>query len=183
MIQKTIIYRERNYTITNCGKLIGVNGQPRKLQKNSSGYPCVTDENKMILIHRLVAFEFVENPDNKILVNHKDGDKQNNHYSNLEWCTHSENNLHAVRVLGCKKNLSGLEKTWVDSPNKRAVYVYDKHNNLIDIFESGKACAKAYGILPTRVSNIIAYGKVSRIGKDKFIKITKQLIENIINAS
>ena len=61
--------------------------------------------------------------------------------------------------------------------------MYDKHNNLIDIFESGKACAKAYGILPTRVSNIIAYGKVSRIGKDKFIKITKQLIENIINAS
>lgn len=183
MIQKTITYKERNYTITNCGKLIGVNGQPRKLHNNSSGYPCVTEIDRVILIHRLVAIAFVENPENKKLVNHKDGDKQNNHYSNLEWCTHSENNLHAVRVLGHKRNLSGLEKTWVDSPNKRPVYVYDKYDNLIDIFESGKACAKNYGVSQSRISDIVTSGEVKRIGKDKQIKITKQLIENIINAS
>ena len=49
-------------------------------------------------IHRLVCDAFCENPDNKPMVNHKDGDKLNNHFSNLEWVTKGENQAHAFRT-------------------------------------------------------------------------------------
>lgn len=43
------------------------------------------------LIHRLVALYFIPNPNNYSFVNHKDENKINNHYSNLEWCTYEYN--------------------------------------------------------------------------------------------
>lgn len=50
-------------------------------------------------VHRLVAYAFIENHENKTLVNHKDWNKQNNNDWNLEWCTMSENMKHAYREL------------------------------------------------------------------------------------
>jgi hypothetical protein len=46
-------------------------------------------------VHRLVAKEFIPNDDPKKEINHKDGNPKNNHVSNLEWVTHSENLIHA----------------------------------------------------------------------------------------
>lgn len=54
-------------------------------------------------VHRLVAIEHIENPNNKPQVNHIDGDKSNNNAQNLEWVTNQENRDHAVR-LGLHKH-------------------------------------------------------------------------------
>ncbi len=80
-----------------------------KPSKDGKGYPLVVfqieNEMKAIKIHRLVATAFVPNPENKPQVNHIDGIKTNNHFSNLEWCNNSENVLHAYK-LGLNKGRS-----------------------------------------------------------------------------
>ena len=62
---------------------------------NVRGYHSVGIKRRTYMVHRLVAIAFIPNPENKEFVNHKDGNKLNNHVDNLEWCTCRENNLHA----------------------------------------------------------------------------------------
>ena len=58
-------------------------------------------------IHRLVAENFITNFLEKLEVNHKDGNKQNNNMYNLEWATSSENQKHAYK-LGLQKPQKGI---------------------------------------------------------------------------
>lgn len=53
---------------------------------------------KTCLVHRLVAEHFLPNPEGLAIVNHKDGNKQNNALQNLEWCTQKENMAHSASM-------------------------------------------------------------------------------------
>ena len=65
---------------------------------------------KTFPIHRLVALAFIENPENKPQVNHKDKNRSNNNISNLEWSTALENNLH--RSKGVVQTTNQNIKIW-----------------------------------------------------------------------
>ncbi len=66
---------------------------------NGHGYEdVVLKDRKHHLIHRIVAKTFLENPNNKPEVNHKDRNRLNNNISNLEWCTKLENIRHAINL-------------------------------------------------------------------------------------
>lgn len=55
-------------------------------------------KSKRINIHRLVGRYFVPGEDDNLVINHIDGNKLNNHDSNLEWCTCGDNNRHAIKT-------------------------------------------------------------------------------------
>jgi hypothetical protein len=94
----------KNYLIYNDGKVFSQKaGRFLKPILMNNGYYYVMINRKMYLIHRLVLEHFHINPDSKPCCNHKDGNKLNNNYDNLEWCTYSENIIHAL-TNGLNKN-------------------------------------------------------------------------------
>lgn len=83
-----------------------------KLQVPRNKYPIVAFGKKRHLVHRLVAKVFLPPPtsDEQNTVNHKDGTRNNNVPSNLEWATMAENHTHAFRTLG-RKPTTPMEKS------------------------------------------------------------------------
>lgn len=85
------------YQVSNLGRIWSVKNQKYLTPYvHTKGYLGVTmvaknGKRKGELIHRLVALAFINNPEKKPQVNHKDEDKTNNCVDNLEWCTCKEN--------------------------------------------------------------------------------------------
>ena len=78
--------------------------------------------------HRLVAEAFIENPEKKRTVNHINGHKLDNRLSNLEWMTHSENNLHAH-----KTGLINNKKSYTNSEKLEMIEMYNNKERATDI--------------------------------------------------
>lgn len=75
-------------------------------------------------LHRLVALTFLDKPEGKDFVNHKDGNKENNCVDNLEWVTRSENEIHKYKVLGLEQS------------NSLAIRVIDTFNGNVHLYKN-----------------------------------------------
>ncbi len=108
-----------------------------KIENGNYNIVCVCPDGKRrsFLIHRLVAIEFLENPEKKELVIHKDNDKSNNNVNNLEWKTRSE--------LKTKE-----------------VILYSSENDRIQVFKSAEEASEILDI-PKKIINDCCKGKLT----------------------
>lgn len=112
-----IVKNTKHYLVSRCGIIKNAKtGRELKASRNNRGYLCSSvafkdKGSRPELIHRIVATAFIRPPNPGEQVNHKDGDKTNNHVSNLEWVTASENIKHAITT--------GLNKSYLKNLSMR----------------------------------------------------------------
>ena len=95
-------------------------------------------------LHRLVGEAFILNPLNNPCINHKDGNKLNNHVDNLEWVTYSQNNKHAYSI--------GLKQ----GAGKKKVLQLSKEGVILNTFDSVSEAASKTNILRTSIVRHLA---------------------------
>lgn len=102
----------QNYEINVLGEVRNKRTQRiTKSNPDKDGYLRVVifhdNKRKNYIVHRLIAEAFISNPKNKPVINHIDGNVQNNLLTNLEWATVKENSQHAFKT-GLSKGRPGL---------------------------------------------------------------------------
>lgn len=134
----SVVSYKRGRTITDTPQTI----LKQQVSKGTRGYCQVDLGKKTVKVHRLVALAFIPTIEGKTQVNHVDGNKQNNHVSNLEWCDNAENQTHAY-ATGLAKPMCGDDNPYWENEEKyvclnkrRMVEAYDIHMNKIGVFKS-----------------------------------------------
>lgn len=215
-IYKDIEGYEGIYKISNTGKVYSVkNGivlktVKRKASKTEYEYLTLVKNKvkKTHTIHRLVAIHFIENKDNKPCVNHIDNNGLNNHVSNLEWVTYSENLIHAqkqgrlyeAQSKGGKVTTAAM-KIQADLDAKAMVgkiyqnYRVIEHLGLKPVGTQGVErhflvceCVKCGARVETTKEHINSLGKEQcrkckalRLTEEKYTKVKKELVGTVIN--
>lgn len=164
-----VIYAHSREIVTREDVHKTIKGRFLKMSYHTNGYAFYSFKlnlkTKSERVHRLVATAFIPNPLNLPCVNHKDGNKQNNHVNNLEWCTISDNLFHAYRT-GLKKHVTG-ELHGNATLLEKQVFEILKDNR------PQTTIALDYGVTPRAISSI-KNGKLwGRITGIKYVKKRK----------
>ena len=93
---------------------------------------CISGKPVAYAVHRLVAKTFIPNPEGKPCVNHINGIKADNRVENLEWCTPSENVIHAYKT-GLKTALRGLTNPAAKLTPEQVEYVRKNPSGLTQV--------------------------------------------------
>lgn len=120
---------------------------------------------KTWLVHRLVAEAFIPKIKGKNYVNHIDGNRLNNHVSNLEWCDHHKNNNHA------------FDNDLINSKHK--VVLVNKKSKETHYFRSLSRASEFLGFNSGYLSGRFNRGKYELQNYDVFVELGSELKRNI----
>lgn len=104
--------------------------------------------------HRLVWFHFCGRIPSYLTINHKDGNKQNNHPANLELATSAEQTQHAMKYLGFKPFANAVRVPSLGENNGAAKLTARVVGNIRHSAQTGTALAKIYGVSPATISRV-----------------------------
>lgn len=143
------------YKVSNYGRVINKIGRIC-VDTYNSGYKVVYINKKCIRIHRLVAMEFIPRMDlSKDQVNHIDGDKNNNRFSNLEWVNQRENSKHAIE--------NGLVKL-------KKVVLFDSNKNILNEFSCPREASESLNIKVSSIYRMCSGYTENKVSEDIYIK-------------
>ena len=161
------IYRDikenTNYQITNFGRVYSKKRNIFLKPRLINGYLGVhfniaPKKVKNFKIHRLVARQFVPCPVQYGEVNHLDGDKTNNHFMNLQWCSRSENMVHCYQELkrynALQQNHHCKGKFGKDHHISVRVKQMTKQNKLIKVWDCISDVTRELGIDSSSISKV-----------------------------
>ena len=112
-------------------------------------------------VHRIVAQAFIPNVENKPQVNHKNGIKTDNTVGNLEWCTHRENAIHAVKnglwpiLGGWNKGITTLKGEQIGTSLLTSEKVLEIRNKFKPRKYTRKQLAKEFGVTEATIADIV----------------------------
>lgn len=148
--------KDRWIARSDTGTLVFYKGTVLEVSVDRGGYPRLKiGAVGSYRVHRLVALAFIPNPNNLPQVNHKDGVKDNNHSSNLEWCNNSQNQVHAIEL-----GLRVVEFAEEARAATRWVLVYNSEGTLVHRV-CGNRALKEIG-LDYRLVSACLHGKRAR---------------------
>lgn len=155
-VWKPIPNYEGFYEVSNMGKVRSVYRYKRVLKPmiSNTGYERVdlfkNKHREQFSVHRLVAMAFIDNPNAKPFVNHKDENKLNNSADNLEWVTHVENCRYGTAITRRTQNLDYLNRK-VNNANQiaacsKTIIQCEKDGTFIRKWRSASECSRETGI-------------------------------------
>lgn len=155
------------YEVSNTGKVRNSKSKKELYQEiNELGYKSVKiqikNSRKSYKVHRLVALEFIDNPNGFPQINHMDENPSNNNVNNLEWCTNKYNSNYGNRNKKLSDSLKGKPR----EDKAKQIVQYDLNMNFLNKYKSIDEAVKC-----TKISrNTIRRSCKKEVGKErKFI--------------